>query len=122
VKTYLITGGAGFIGSNYVSRLLQRGEKVIVFDNLSRNGSKKNIEWLRDQFGRESFQLVIEDVRKIEKLTEAASSADVIVHLAAQVAVTTSVTHPREDFEINALGTFNALEAARNSKIGRAHV
>ncbi len=116
MKTYLITGGAGFIGSNYVSRLLQRGEKIIVYDNLSRNGSKRNIEWLRDQFGRDAFRLVIEDVRKPEKLNEAACDADVIVHLAAQVAVTTSVTHPREDFEINALGTFNALEAARNSK------
>jgi CDP-paratose 2-epimerase len=116
VKTYLITGGAGFIGSNYVSRLLKRGEKVIVYDNLSRNGSKKNIEWLREQFGREAFQLIIEDIRKPEKLNEAAGEADVIVHLAAQVAVTTSITHPRDDFDINALGTFNALEAARKSK------
>jgi CDP-paratose 2-epimerase len=58
-KTYLITGGAGFIGSNYVSRLLKRGENVIVYDNLSRNGSKKNIEWLRELYGREAFQLVI---------------------------------------------------------------
>ncbi|GAP20339.1 GDP-mannose 4,6-dehydratase [Leptolinea tardivitalis] len=116
MKTYLITGGAGFIGSNYVSRLLGRGEKVIVFDNLSRNGSKRNIEWLREQYGREAFELVIEDIRKADRLAEVAHEADVIVHLAAQVAVTTSVTHPREDFEINALGTFNALEAARNSK------
>lgn len=116
MKTYLITGGAGFIGSNYVSRLLTRGEKVMVYDNLSRCGSKKNIEWLRDQFGRDAFQLIIEDIRKPERLNELASEADVIVHLAAQVAVTTSVTHPRDDFDINALGTFNALEAARNSK------
>jgi len=116
VKTYLITGGAGFIGSNYVSRLLKRGEKVIIFDNLSRDGSRRNIEWLREENGNDSFQLVIEDVRKPEKLTALAAEADVMVHLAAQVAVTTSVTHPREDFEINAQGTFNALEAARASK------
>jgi CDP-paratose 2-epimerase len=116
VKTYLITGGAGFIGSNYVSRLLKRGEKVIIFDNLSRDGSRRNIEWLREENGNDSFQLVIEDVRKPEKLTTLAAEADVMVHLAAQVAVTTSVTHPREDFEINAQGTFNALEAARASK------
>ncbi len=116
MKTYFITGGAGFIGSNYVSRLLQRKEKVIVYDNLSRNGSRKNIEWLRDQYGRDSFTLVIEDIRKTEKLMEASAEADVFVHLAAQVAVTTSVTHPRDDFEINAQGTFNALEAARASK------
>jgi CDP-paratose 2-epimerase len=115
-KTYLITGGAGFIGSNYVFRLLQRGDKVIVYDNLSRNGSRKNIEWLREQYGRESFQLIIEDIRSETKIAEAAREVDVIVHLAAQVAVTTSVTHPRDDFEINALGTFNVLEAARNSK------
>lgn len=116
MKTYFITGGAGFIGSNYVSRLLQRKEKVIVYDNLSRNGSRKNIEWLRDQYGRDAFSLVIEDIRKPEKLIEASADADVFVHLAAQVAVTTSVTHPRDDFEINAQGTFNALEAARASK------
>lgn len=115
-RTFLITGGAGFIGSNYVSRLLQRGEKVIVYDNLTRNGSRKNIEWLREQYGRDAFQLVIEDIRDATKISEAAREADVIVHLAAQVAVTTSVTHPRDDFEINALGTFNVLEAARNSK------
>ena len=116
MKTFLITGGAGFIGSNYVSRLLQRGEKVIIYDNLSRNGSKKNIEWLREVYGRDAFQLIIEDIRKPEQLNPLANEADVFVHLAAQVAVTTSVTHPREDFEINALGTFNALEAARNSR------
>jgi len=116
VKTYFITGGAGFIGSNYVSRLLQRKEKVIVYDNLSRNGSRKNIEWLREQYGRDSFTLVIEDIRNPEKLMEASAEADVFVHLAAQVAVTTSVTHPRDDFEINAQGTFNVLEAARASK------
>jgi len=115
-KTFLITGGAGFIGSNYVSRLLQRGEKVIVYDNLSRNGSRKNVEWLRELYGRDAFQLIIEDIRNEKKISEAAQDADVIVHLAAQVAVTTSVTHPREDFEINALGTFNILEAARLSK------
>lgn len=115
-KTYLITGGSGFIGSNYVSRLLQRGEKVTVYDNLSRNGSRKNIEWLRELYGRDAFQLIIEDIRDESKIGEAAREADVIVHLAAQVAVTTSVTHPRDDFEVNALGTFNVLEAARNSK------
>jgi CDP-paratose 2-epimerase len=115
-KTFLITGGAGFIGSNYVSRLLQRGEKVIVYDILSRNGSRKNIEWLRELYGRDAFQLIIEDIRNENKIAEMAQNADVIVHLAAQVAVTTSVTHPREDFEINALGTFNVLEAARLSK------
>jgi CDP-paratose 2-epimerase len=110
---YFITGGAGFIGSNYVSRLLERGEKVTLFDNLSRAGAPRNLKWLQDQFGANSFQLVIGDVRDSAQLAVSASTADVIVHLAGQVAVTTSVVKPREDFEINALGTFNMLEAAR---------
>lgn len=115
VRNYLVTGGAGFIGSNYVSRLLKRGEKVTVFDNLSRKGAAANLTWLREKYGANSFQLIQADVRDTKAIEEAAADADVIVHLAAQVAVTTSVTHPREDFEINALGTFNVLEAARAS-------
>ncbi len=113
---YLITGGAGFIGSNYVFRLLQRGEQVTIYDNLSRPGVRRNLEWLRSTFGERSFDLIIGDVQDAALLTAAARRADVIVHLAGQVAVTTSVTHPRQDFEANALGTFNALEAARLSE------
>lgn len=112
---YLITGGAGFIGSNYVNRLLERGEDVVVYDNLSRAGAPRNVDWLRQTHGSSSFQLVTGDVRDAALLTSTANAADIIVHLAGQVAVTTSVTHPREDFEINALGTFNAIEAARLS-------
>ena len=115
IRNYLVTGGAGFIGSNYVSRLLKRGEKVTVFDNLSRKGAAANLAWLRAEYGVNSFRLIQADVRDAKAIGDAAADADVIVHLAAQVAVTTSVTHPREDFEINALGTFNALEAARLS-------
>lgn len=111
-KKYLITGGAGFIGSNYVSRLIRRGEEVTVFDNLSRAGSMLNLAWL-DSFGNNSFQLIEADIRDFEALKKAVQGIDVIVHLAGQVAVTTSVYQPREDFEINALGTFNVLEAAR---------
>ena len=114
-RNYLVTGGAGFIGSNYVARLLSRGEKVKVFDNLSRKGAEKNIAWLREKFGFESFELVKGDLRDNELLAQAAKDADVVVHLAGQVAVTTSVENPRQDFEDNALGTFNALEAARAS-------
>ncbi len=112
-KNYFITGGAGFIGSNYVHRLLQRGEKVTIYDNLSRAGAARNLDWLRVEFGQDAFRLVVGDVRDAALLTESSRQADVIVHLAAQVAVTTSVTRPREDFEINALGTFNVVEAAR---------
>jgi CDP-paratose 2-epimerase len=114
-KHYLITGGAGFIGSNYVNRLLTRRVAVTVYDNLSRAGAERNLAWLRDTHGADSFELVVGDLRDASLLATAARHADVIVHLAGQVAVTTSVIHPRKDFEDNALGTFNLLEAARLS-------
>jgi len=115
---YLITGGAGFIGTNYVTRLLARGETVVLFDNLSRRGAARNLAWLRDTWGPDAFTFIRGDVRDAELLVASARDADVIVHLASQVAVTTSVQDPRTDFECNALGTFNVLEAARLS--GRA--
>ncbi|MBN2119410.1 MAG: GDP-mannose 4,6-dehydratase [Anaerolineales bacterium] len=115
-RNYFVTGGAGFIGSNYVHRLVGRGENVTVYDNLSRAGAPKNVAWLEQTFGKDAFQLIVGDVRDADRLTESAKGADVIVHLAGQVAVTTSVLNPRDDFETNALGTFNALEAARLSK------
>jgi CDP-paratose 2-epimerase len=114
-RNYLITGGGGFIGSNYVHRLVQRGENVTVYDNLSRAGAPRNIAWLEETFGKNAFKLIVGDVRNAEGIAEAAKEADVIAHLAGQVAVTTSVLNPRDDFESNALGTFNALEAARLS-------
>ena len=114
-QSYLITGGAGFIGSNYVHRLVQRGEKVTIYDNLSRAGARKNLDWLRESFGEDSFNVIVGDVRDASRIAEAARDADVIVHLAGQVAVTTSVIDPRADFESNAIGTFNTLEAARLS-------
>jgi CDP-paratose 2-epimerase len=112
-RNFFITGGAGFIGSNFTSRLLERGEKITIYDNLSRAGANRNLSWLQDKFGKKAFHLTQGDVRDTALLTEASGEADVIVHLAAQVAVTTSVVNPREDFEINAQGTFNVLEAAR---------
>ena len=114
-KQYLVTGGAGFIGSNYVHRLLSRGEKVAIYDNFSRGGAPRNLEWLKAEFGEKAFNVIAGDVRDASGITDAASKSDVIVHLAGQVAVTTSVTNPRDDFESNALGTFNVLEAARAS-------
>ncbi|HPC07208.1 MAG TPA: GDP-mannose 4,6-dehydratase, partial [Anaerolineaceae bacterium] len=86
-KHYLITGGAGFIGSNYVNRLLQRGETVTIFDNLSRAGAVRNIRWLKEVYGEKGVDLVLGDVRETEQVARAAKQADVIVHLAAQVAV-----------------------------------
>ncbi len=114
-KRYLITGGAGFIGCNYVHRLLGRGEQVMVYDNLSRRGTGTNVAWLREQHGAESLRLAMADVRDYDALAEATRGVDVVVHLAGQTAVTTSVLDPRSDFEDNALGTFNALEAARHA-------
>jgi CDP-paratose 2-epimerase len=114
-KHYLVTGGAGFIGTNCVARLLARGEQVTVYDNLSRSGAPRNVEWLSATFGQDSFQLTVGDLRDAALLSTVARQSDVIIHLAGQVAVTTSVNHPREDFENNALGTFNVLEAARLS-------
>lgn len=114
-KHYLVTGGAGFIGSNYVHRLLKRGEKVTIYDNLSRGGAPRNLEWLKKEFSENSFELIVGDIKDADKITQAAKNADVIMHLAGQVAVTTSVINPRDDFESNALGTFNVLEAARAS-------
>ena len=108
----LLTGGAGFIGCNWASRLMKLGHKVTILDNLSRKGSKLNLEWLRNQG---NFDFISADIRNAEKVNEAARAQDAIYHLAGQVAVTTSVVNPREDFEVNAWGTFNVLEAARLS-------
>lgn len=114
-ERFLVTGGAGFIGANYVARLLERGETVVIYDNLSRVGAEENLRWLASRFGDGSFRLLVGDVRDEAAVADAARDAGVIVHLASQVAVTTSVVDPREDFESNALGTFNVLEAARGS-------
>jgi CDP-paratose 2-epimerase len=114
-KRYLITGGAGFIGSNYADHLVGRGAQVTIFDNLSRRGADKNLAWLRETHGADSFELVIGDVRDAGALDELVADAEVVAHLAGQVAVTTSVADPRTDFEINALGTFNVLESIRQN-------
>jgi CDP-paratose 2-epimerase len=87
---------------------------VTVYDNLSRPGSEKNVDWLRAEFG-DGWMLLQADIRDSDTLCRIAENADVIYHLASQVAVTTSVQDPRHDFEANALGTFNVLEAARLS-------
>jgi CDP-paratose 2-epimerase len=112
----IITGGAGFIGSNASSRYLKRGHQVVVVDSLARDGVGENLEWLRSHGGALEFhQIDIRDSHDIGRLFREHRDADRVLHLAAQVAVTTSVKNPREDFEINALGTFNVLEAMRQS-------
>lgn len=108
----LITGGCGFIGCNAAQRFLQLGHAVTVFDNLSRPGTDMNLKWLKQQ-GRIKF--IKGDVCDAEALSKAVAQGEfeVLLHLAAQVAVTTSVVDPRRDFEINVLGTLNVLEAVR---------
>ena len=108
-----ITGGAGFIGSNSADYFLQQGHEVVVFDNLSRKGGPANLDWLQTRHG-ERLHFVSGDIRDYSTLAAAIGGADAVLHLASQVAVTTSVQNPREDFEINALGTFNVLEAVRH--------
>src|SRR6185436_14213654 len=108
---YLVTGGAGFIGCNYVNRLLSRGDGVSLYDNLSRPGIRANVAWLQEQHGKSAFRLVVGDVTDSAALAAAADDADVIVHLAGQTAVTLAVENPRGDFESNAVGTLNVLEA-----------
>jgi CDP-paratose 2-epimerase len=109
----LITGGAGFIGSNLTHRLLSEGCNLTIYDNLSRPGSTYNVQWLQEMHGTNGFRLVVADLADFEKLKTATEGAHCIYHLAGQVAVTSSVQDPRADFEDNALGTFNVLEAAR---------
>ncbi len=110
-----ITGGAGFIGSNAAAYFAKSGWKVTIFDNFSRDGGKENVAWLKKTLNKQ-VSIVNGDVRHDRsELTRLVKHADAVIHLAAQVAVTTSVVNPREDFEINALGTFNLLEAVRES-------
>ncbi len=110
----LVTGGAGFIGTNLAAALAADGWTVHIFDLLARPGTETNLGWLERSFpGRVSF--VRGDIRDFRAVSEAVRSADVIFHLAAQVAVTTSLLDPRTDFEVNALGTLNVLEAVRQS-------
>lgn len=119
--TTLITGGAGFVGSNLAHRLLAAGRKVRVLDNLSRPGVEQNLQWLRQQHGA-LLEFVRADVRDATAVQEAMAGVQQVYHFAAQVAVTTSLEDPREDFAINALGTLNVLEAARSRPVPPALV
>ncbi|MCR4333514.1 MAG: GDP-mannose 4,6-dehydratase [Patescibacteria group bacterium] len=118
-KKLLITGGAGFIGVNAAKHFLQKGYDVTIFDNFSRRGSSINLQLLKKETRgiKGSPRVVRGDVVTDAKaLGREVNKADVVLHLAAQVAVTTSIVDPRADFETNTIGTFNVLEAARLSK------
>jgi CDP-paratose 2-epimerase len=108
----LITGGAGFVGSNLAERLLALGERVVLLDNLSRPNVQRNVAWLRQSFGSRA-ELQVGDVRDERVVTEAVQDVDHVFHFAAQVAVTTSLTDPMADFDVNARGTLRVLEAVR---------
>jgi CDP-paratose 2-epimerase len=109
--THLITGGCGFLGSNLAAAALKKGLDLVIFDNLSRPGTEKNLEWLRS-LGK--FTHVNADIRGDEiNKTVKEVKPDVIFHLAGQVTMTLSLENPRHDFETNALGTINLLEAVR---------
>jgi CDP-paratose 2-epimerase len=110
--TILITGGAGFVGTNIADRLLEDGHAVRILDDLSRPGVRRNLEWLEDRHGRQ-LEAEIADVCDERKVRRAMRGVSGVFHLAAQVAVTTSLDDPRRDATINAVGTLNVLEAAR---------
>jgi CDP-paratose 2-epimerase len=111
-RPVLITGGAGFIGTNLADRLLSNRRPVILYDNLSRPGVEQNLAWLREKHG-DLIQHDFGDVRDFRALRRSVRKAGMVFHFAAQVAVTTSLQNPIEDFEINARGTLNLLEALR---------
>ena len=114
MKNILITGGAGFIGTNAVDYFAKKGWNVYLLDNLSRKGSEQNLKWLQSQ---ENYSFIfkeidIRDKRDVEKLFKK-NNFDALIHLAGQVAVTSSIDNPREDLDTNIIGTFNLLESIR---------
>ncbi len=117
VRPAAVTGGAGFIGANLADALLSGGEEVLILDNLSRAGVEDNLSWLVEQHGAR-VHFVPADLRQESGLAEVVADASSVFHLAAQTAVTTSLARPVDDFEVNARGTVNLLEAVRAT--GRA--
>jgi CDP-paratose 2-epimerase len=112
-RPVIVTGGAGFIGTNLVNRLLSNGERVIVFDDLSRQGASGNLQFLASRYGK-ALEVKLGDVRNLEALTPLLGEAASVFHFAAQVAVTKSIKAPLEDFEVNAHGTLQLLEALKS--------
>lgn len=109
---YLVTGGCGFIGSNLAAEVLRRGEELYVFDNLYRHGSADNLNWLRTKGEFKYYPYDIRNANDVETVIKEVKP-DYIFHLSGQVAMTTSIANPRLDFEVNALGMFNLLDAVR---------
>ena len=114
-KYTLITGGAGFIGTNLAARLLSEGKRVMIYDNLFRDGVEQNLQWLQAEYGK-NLMIQIADINEKRILQQCVNHASVIFHFSAQVAVTSAVINPVHDFQVNLKGTFHLLEAIRNSK------
>ena len=114
----IVTGGAGFIGSNLTAEFLRDGHRVTVFDSLMRPGVERNLEWLQARAPADRLRFVCGDVRDADLVRSvvAAAGVDMVFHFAAQTAVTTSLVAPRDDLEVNVLGTHNVLEAVRHSR------
>jgi CDP-paratose 2-epimerase len=113
-RPILVTGGCGFIGSNISDALAARGEDVLILDSLTRSGVQDNAHWLKNRHG-DRVEIKVADVRDVDAVAAAVARAGAVIHLAAQVAVTSSLDRPIEDFDINARGTLNVLEAVRLS-------
>lgn len=115
-RSILLFGGAGFVGSNWAYDLLTKTNAAVhIFDNLSRHNVQHNLRWLQSCDGLHRLRVTVGDIRDYRAVERAVFSATEIYHFAAQVAVTTSLEDPRTDFEVNAGGTLNILEAARRS-------
>jgi CDP-paratose 2-epimerase len=112
-----ITGGAGFIGCNTAKYYIDKGEEVVIIDDLSRTGTEKNLEWLETIGDFAFYKQDIRDREGLQSIISECGNIDLLCHLAGQVAVTTSVSDPVNDFEINARGTFNVLESVRKTGI-----
>jgi CDP-paratose 2-epimerase len=114
----IVTGGAGFIGSNLTAALLRDGHRVTIFDSLARTGSERNLDWLQGQAPDGAMRFVCGDVRDTDLVRSVLGARDVhlVFHFAAQTAVTTSLVDPREDLEVNLIGTHNVLEAVRTTE------
>ena len=111
----LITGGAGFVGTNLAKRLLEEGKRVLVFDSLSRDGVEQNLQWLHETYPGQ-LEIYVGDIRDLQTVRYVMQRAEAVYHFAAQVAVTTSLDFPINDFEINARGIINVLEAIREQE------
>jgi CDP-paratose 2-epimerase len=109
---YLITGGCGFLGTNLAAEVIRRGEELVVLDDLSRDGSKKNLVWLKGKGQFDFYQVDIRNSSEVDRCIKD-TMPDVLFHVAGQVAMSTSLNKPRYDFEVNVVGTFNILESVK---------